>query len=230
MTEIYSSQDSVIQKILTSWTYIYVALRTVFTLVCSGNLCLEIHYPWQSGHPRHTVRGIPVGQFLRIRRICSDQLSYEKEARALYMRFLQRGYPRHMLDRACAISDSKNRSELLSKSGCRKKDKKKQFFNKQRPTFSTFFSREFHDIRTIVHQYLPILFEDSVCADLLKDGINFIPRRAPTLGDSLSPSLFDPATIKSTTWLHFKGNYGCGVTGCLCCKHIIKMRFSTIFF
>lgn len=31
----------------------------------------------QSGHPKHTIKGIPVGQFLQIRHICSKQRDFE---------------------------------------------------------------------------------------------------------------------------------------------------------
>lgn len=76
---------------------------------------------------------------------------------------------------------------------------------------STPFSLKFGDIKNIVHRYLPIVFEDQTCADLLKDGINIFSRRAPTLGNSLS-----------LTYLHFRGNYCCGGTGC--CRHVNKVN------
>lgn len=31
-----------------------------------------------SGHPKHTIRGILVGQFLRLERICSDDEDFQK--------------------------------------------------------------------------------------------------------------------------------------------------------
>lgn len=86
----------------------------------SGNTLLMA----QSGHPRHTIKGIPVG------RIFNSQESFEMEAQALYNQFLSRGYPRWMLDRACNIASSKDRLELLGggKGGwkCMNKNKIKQ--------------------------------------------------------------------------------------------------------
>lgn len=77
-------------------------------------------------------------------------------------------------------------------------------------------------ILTGLFRYLPILSKEQICADLLKDGINIVPRRVPTLGNSLSHSFFNSSKIQSFTWLHFKGNYCCGGTSCPCCRHVIK--------
>lgn len=69
----------------------------------SGNTLLSA----QSGHPKHTIKGIPVGQFLRLKRICSNDLQFDKESSALYKRFLDRGYPSWMLNRALNIPKNK---------------------------------------------------------------------------------------------------------------------------
>ncbi|CAJ0943145.1 unnamed protein product [Ranitomeya imitator] len=45
-----------------------------------------------SGHPAHMIRSIPVGQFLRLRRICSSDCDFEKRADELRGRFRERGY------------------------------------------------------------------------------------------------------------------------------------------
>lgn len=124
-----------------------------------------------------------------------------------------------MLDRAVAIAGSKERSELLK--GRKHYWQNKGNFNKNRLTLSTRFCSGFKDTKDIVYRYLPILFEHQICADLLKDGVNIISRRAPTLGNSLSPSLFQTGKIWSPTWLHCKGNYHCGGTGYPCCRHFI---------
>lgn len=70
-------------------------------------------------------------------------------------------------------------------------------------------------------KYLPILFNNSVYHEILSGGIRSVPRRAPTLGNSLSPSLF-PRTQSGSHWLHFKGNFKCGTRGCNYCRYIKK--------
>lgn len=62
----------------------------------------------QSNHPKHAVRGIPVGQF-----ICTEDIDFDMEAALLYHRFRQRGYPIWALERGCTIARAKNREDLL---------------------------------------------------------------------------------------------------------------------
>ena len=55
---------------------------------------------FSSSHPNHTKRSIPFSQFLRLRRICSEDEDFQ--AKSLEMRhfFVQRGYPTSLLDTA----------------------------------------------------------------------------------------------------------------------------------
>lgn len=41
------------------------------------------------------------------------------------------------------------------------------------------------------------------------------------MGRSLSPSFFNTKTLKPVMWLHFKGNFKWGATGCPRCGHIM---------
>lgn len=53
-----------------------------------------------SFHPRHTIRSIPVGQFLRIHCICDTECNFEDQAVQLKSRFQQRGYRKKAYNRA----------------------------------------------------------------------------------------------------------------------------------
>lgn len=68
-------------------------------------------------------------------------------------------------------------------------------------------------------RYLPVLYGDSAFNEVLAKGIKTVSRRAPTLGNTLSPSLFLSHQSKPN-WLHFKGNYKCGQRSCAYCIHI----------
>ncbi|XP_071989323.1 uncharacterized protein [Engystomops pustulosus] len=50
-----------------------------------------------SFHPKHLRQSIPVGQFLRLRRNCSDIADFRKHAKDLTGRFRARGYPKKVL-------------------------------------------------------------------------------------------------------------------------------------
>lgn len=48
-----------------------------------GNTLLHV----DSGHPRHVSCRIPVGQFLRLCRICSEERDFQQEKKEMYGRF-----------------------------------------------------------------------------------------------------------------------------------------------
>lgn len=125
-----------------------------------------------------------VGQFLQVRRICSDNQQFEWGARSLYGRFLQWGYPRWMLDRALAKARWRDRSELLNKVVHQRRNKCNKL------TLSTPFSSEFYAIKQTFNRHLPALLSDDICSEIMREGVNIVPRRAPTLGHSLCPSCF----------------------------------------
>lgn len=53
-----------------------------------------------SHHPDHLIKGIPVGQFLWLRRNCSKDDDFHKEATEMFARFKDRGYPQKTLKQA----------------------------------------------------------------------------------------------------------------------------------
>ncbi|XP_069815763.1 uncharacterized protein [Dendropsophus ebraccatus] len=70
-----------------------------------------LHYG--SFHPRHLRNGIPTGQFLRIRRNCTDLQTFELEARNLTERLRTRGYPKKVISKAYQRAKGTDRSHLF---------------------------------------------------------------------------------------------------------------------
>ncbi|XP_056425824.1 uncharacterized protein LOC130367430 [Hyla sarda] len=68
-----------------------------------------------SAHPQHLTRNIPVGQFLRDRRLCSTEGDFEKQAEDLKTRFKERGYSGRCIRRAYNRAKNSNRTDLLQK-------------------------------------------------------------------------------------------------------------------
>lgn len=64
-------------------------------------------------HPRHVKRGIPYGQFLRLRRNCTKMGEFATQAQELTQCFHPRGYPRWAISQACHRAKIQNRDELL---------------------------------------------------------------------------------------------------------------------
>lgn len=82
---------------------------TLYTKPTDANLYL--HY--SSCHPNHQKRNIPLGQALRIRRICSTLAEFDRHCRNLLRNFLMRGYPRPLLETAILKARNTDRSNLL---------------------------------------------------------------------------------------------------------------------
>lgn len=181
----------------------------------AGNTLLRA----DSSHPTHTIKSIPVGQFLRLKRLCTRQIDFEQEAIHMSARFEARGYPRSAINRALSIANKTPRANLLmdkpSNHSRRNRSEKSHFV----PTFSTPYSAEFHKIKKIVTKYLPVLSNDHIYSQILNKGIRTVSRKAPSLGGLLSPSLY--ISKKQTAhWLQFKGTYRCGGRSCTYCPFI----------
>lgn len=69
---------------------------------------------WSSCHPRPLVRGIPKGQFLRVRRNCSDATTFRSQSQELKTRFQSRGYPDKVIQGAYQEALKKDRTTLLT--------------------------------------------------------------------------------------------------------------------
>ena len=68
---------------------------------------------YDSAHPQRCKDSIPYSQFLRIRRICSRIVDYDRHTVALSTHFLRKGYPVQLLEEAAFLARSKDRPELL---------------------------------------------------------------------------------------------------------------------
>ena len=69
---------------------------------------------FDSAHPPHCKKGIPLGQFLRIRRICSKIQDYDKHGLVKAAHFLARGYPSSLVLDAFIKARSSDRNTLLA--------------------------------------------------------------------------------------------------------------------
>ena len=79
------------------------------TLLCSTNLLTPIAI--FSSHPSHTKQAIPFSQFLRLRRLCSEDEDFQSKSLEMREFFVQRGYPTSLLDTAFSKASQIPRSE-----------------------------------------------------------------------------------------------------------------------
>ncbi|XP_064621108.1 uncharacterized protein LOC135483965 [Lineus longissimus] len=69
---------------------------------------------YSSAHIRSCLNGIPYGQFLRIRRICSNLEDFEKHALVIAHHFERRGYPKPLIETALIRAHRQDRQSLLN--------------------------------------------------------------------------------------------------------------------
>ncbi|CAJ0963256.1 unnamed protein product, partial [Ranitomeya imitator] len=169
-----------------------------------------------SCHPRHVVRAVPVGQFLRLRRICSTDVDFEARAEELKSRFLARGYSRRSVRRAYFRAKHSLRNNLLYNSTSRQpKDG-----NKVR--FMTSYSPQHVKVRTALSNAWPILKVDPIIGKFLPDSPAISFRRAKNLRDYLTQSHY-VSTPASTFLDSMRPGGGCAPCGrCVACPNVEK--------
>jgi hypothetical protein len=69
----------------------------------------------KSCHPNHVIKNIPKGQFIRLRRICSEDRDFDVHASRMTSFFLSRGYNEKHLERARTEVRRLQRKDLLNK-------------------------------------------------------------------------------------------------------------------
>ena len=68
----------------------------------------------KSCHPKHVIRNMPKGQFIRIKRICSEEKDFDFHAQVMKTHFLARGYKKENLERTVAEVRKLKREDLLA--------------------------------------------------------------------------------------------------------------------
>lgn len=190
-------------------------ISSTFRKPTAGNTIL--HY--NSSHPKHTLKAIPVGELTRAKRNCTDPAQYEIEETQICSRLSTRGYPSWVLNQAKNIVSKKNRKDLLSRSITKTNTSENTFIVLE-------YSDQYQSIRNIINKYIPILYEDEITEQILRKGYKIVSRKPISLGNILSPSLFisDPP---QHTWLRYQGFFKCGGQRCKTCQYTkVENHFS----
>lgn len=185
-----------------------IILAKSFRKSNAGNTVLHS----KSCHPPHISRNVAYGEMIIARRNCSNIADFMAESMMIQKRLHARGYliygwwnrhnkePWIETDLACYKKDVSNRTQ-----GTRVD-----------PLYS--LPHIVQNIRkSVVKKYMPMLENYMGTETALKDGYLCVARRAPTLGQELSPSLFNDNISSKPTWLQYKGSYPCGHKICICC-------------
>ncbi|CAJ0955578.1 unnamed protein product [Ranitomeya imitator] len=142
---------------------------------------------FSSSHPPKLKSSIPVGQFLRARRICSVDGTFQRRADDLTRRFRNRGYRYVDIHRGNSRALHSDRPSLLAGS-----TRSSPVNTNVMPRFITSFNSNWSEINNIFKRHWPVLLADRDLSRLLSPYPLVTWRRSRTLGDILCDSHYIP--------------------------------------
>ncbi|CAJ0917029.1 unnamed protein product [Ranitomeya imitator] len=169
----------------------------------------------KSSHPENTIRGIPIGQFLRVRRICSNDILFEKQCEELTTRFEDRGYSRRMIRRGYRRAKTTTRNELLYNNEVKEKKDDKQV------RFISTYNGQWKNLRDLINRHWKVLLTDPVLKQCLPRTPQCVARRSSNVKDLLVHSHFNPKSHSMGSVLS-PGFFPCGL--CKACLNLDKSK------
>ena len=130
-----------------------------------------------SSHPNHIKRSIPYSQFLRLRRLCSDDKDFETKSSELRFFFVQCGYPTHLLDTAVQGASSIPSSDTL-------KQRLESVLEDKILLVLTFHPFNYK-VRDIIRRNFHIVKNDPETSSIFSDNLLISFRRNKNIRDSL---------------------------------------------
>lgn len=165
----------------------------------------HLYLKYSSSHPSTCKNSIPYSQFLRVRRICSEENDYEKESNQMATYFHKQGYPKQMVERQRLKVKSIKREELL-----KKKDSKEA---SDRLILPICYHPKNVEVVKILKRNFTILQNDDEVSDIFEQLPMVAYRRDRNLKDIMVRSnLGTEGTVGGTT--------KCARNVCITCDHI----------
>ncbi|XP_069480952.1 uncharacterized protein [Ambystoma mexicanum] len=177
---------------------------TIFTKTTDRNSLLLA----SSFHPKKTIESIPLSQFLRYRRIISNEEEHEIKARDLTKNFLKRRYSADTISRHAAKVKGTSRTEAML-------PRIKNTATKL--VYVTTYSHQSNSIKRIITKNWKLLELDPKLAELFPKPPLFAYAKSPSIRDHLMKS--DIGHKKKTETI-YKGTISCN--NCNCCNNLIK--------
>ncbi|CAJ0953268.1 unnamed protein product [Ranitomeya imitator] len=172
-----------------------------------------LHY--SSSHPPKLKNSIPIGQFLRARRICSSDITFHQQAKDLERRFRNRGYPAKEI----------KKGYLLHPIFCPNPLAKKTITTDTGPRFITKFNSNWAEINQILKKHWPVLLTDRDLHKQLTPYPSITWRKSQNLADTLCRSHYIPLKTNPFSYSSKGPPWGCFPCGnCSACRNIIRTK------
>ena len=135
---------------------------------------------YKSCHPKSCRNGIPYGQFLRLRRICSTEEDFIMKSKTLAFHFHQANYPSKLIQESFERAFVQNRQALLVP-----KPDTEAGTNKDNLYLITTYHPTFHEVNRIVNQNMDLLDRSSSKRPIIQAPLIRGFRRCRNLRDHL---------------------------------------------
>ncbi|XP_064633637.1 uncharacterized protein LOC135491594 [Lineus longissimus] len=178
-------------------------LDTTVNLLPTGELYTDLYVNptdshnyllYSSAHVASCKQGIPYGQFLRVRRICSRLEDFEHHSLILAQHFARRGYPNQLIEESLIKAHRQNRAALITAQPNTPTEEEAQ------PPF--FFVTTYNPAQTepykIISENKDILARHRTTLHLFECPITQGFRRPPNLRDLLVRAKLDNLTSTTT--------------------------------
>ena len=167
-------------------TEVHLDNSTIYTTLYVKPTDRNNYLPFDSAHPYHCKKGLPYGQFLRIRRICSKEDDYRHHCVEKAALLRQKGYPQMLIDEAYVKARDKGRNELL-------KPADRSVSHLPPKTYmTTTYNPSFDGLRTQVKKTWDLLDRSSSTRHIHTMGLQVGYRRPKNLRDLLVRSKLSP--------------------------------------
>ena len=166
-----------------------------------GNgLCTSVYYKptdshsyllYSSSHPSHVKNSIPYSQFLRLRRLCSDDSDFSLKSEEMCNFFNKRGYPASVVEAGHHRAQQIDRQSALQTS---------QRDNNDRIPFTLTFHPHNHAVKSIILKNFKLLQNDPDTGRIFSQPPLISFKRDKNIGNFLVRSVFQtsdqPGTFK----------------------------------
>ncbi|CAJ0935560.1 unnamed protein product [Ranitomeya imitator] len=136
-----------------------------------------------SSHPRSTIRGIHVSQFLKTKRICSDENRFKNQAADLMRRFIARGYSAWCIKRGYVRAKKSARDQLLYN--------KPSDSDQVNGRFISTYNRQWQSLTNIIRRHWEVLLVDPILKKILPPAPSFVAKRSTNFKDILVRSRYE---------------------------------------
>ena len=201
-------------------------LDTIVCIIRSNTLITKLYKKetdrnaylcYKSYHPSKLKENIPYGQFLRIRRICSNDNDTDDSMEVLTSNFNKGGYPDKILQQQLIKAKTTDRKELL---------KEKENISSQLVHFTTTFNKNLPAINSVLDKHWHLLQTNSKIGSSIMEKPRLTFRRNKNLKGWIGQTHLSHNKKITTT----KNRKSGSSSACLsrannqCCKHVISIK------